>query len=93
MAICTECDCDYSDKRAALGYSRCLVCAQKRPEEPPVFIADVSKSNPTVTSKSDALCSLPDVVGYSDRRYGKFMRLASTKGESRSNYKPPVKPH
>lgn len=29
MAICVNCESDYSDKRLALGYKTCLTCGEK----------------------------------------------------------------
>ena len=33
MAICIECDEEYSDRRKALGYSTCLDCGQEAAEK------------------------------------------------------------
>jgi hypothetical protein len=66
-SICISCDSPYNEKRAALGYKMCIDCALINPSKPNVFLADVSKSNPTITSNSENVCILSGVEGSSDQ--------------------------
>lgn len=94
MAICTYCAEDYPDARLErAGFEYCISCSPLVTSGPAVFMQECSKSNPTFTTRSDAVCVLPGRSGASDPKSSGWIRLTSTKGESRSNYKPPIKPH
>lgn len=68
MAICVNCDEQYPDaRRDRSGFDYCIVCAPLFTTKPKVFLADVSKSNPTVTCNSENVCVLSGLEGSSDQ--------------------------
>ena len=77
MAICVDCESEFAARRKELGYDRCLICAEVNPDPVPVFLIDVSKSNPMVTSRSEELVGRPGLTGHSSPTIRKYVRLSS----------------
>lgn len=68
MAICINCEDEYPDaRRDKAGFDYCINCAPLFTSKPKVFIADVNKSNPTITLRSENVCVLGGLSGSSDQ--------------------------
>lgn len=86
------CGDEFPPGRAAIGYTTCLKHSDRDPlntGKVPLVIADVNKSNPTIVRDIGILApQFTGHKGHSDQgKVSQYMRLGSTKGESRNNNK------
>ncbi len=84
--ICSvhRCDEEFPPKRLELGYTTCLKHGSK--EKPRVVIADVSKSNPVISSDPRYLLGAEFRGHYVESAHKdtvRYMRLSSGKAETR----------